>query len=166
MSSGVAYLGKTNAAILNGELDLSSWSEEELRRGQRRASNGRFHGRPPKVVPKAIHDELVKRLQAKARAKFDEDLYDAVAILGTIVRDSEASNADRITAAKLIIERALGKATERVEIKSDQPWLVALQAGVVAVNSIQVERTPELESGSSRLELDAWEEADPNVYDD
>ena len=44
-------MSDTNTAILRGELDLTAWSEEELIRGQRRARNGHFQGRPPRVVP-------------------------------------------------------------------------------------------------------------------
>lgn len=59
-------LGRTNAAILHGDEDLTLWSEEELIRGPRRDKNGSWSGRPPKVVPKAVHDELVRRPTAKA----------------------------------------------------------------------------------------------------
>lgn len=48
-------VGNTNTAILSGEEDLSLWSEEELVRGRRRAKNGKWVGRPPAVVPKALH---------------------------------------------------------------------------------------------------------------
>src|SRR5688500_3570828 len=66
MDREVIHVGKSNTAILRGEADLSSWSEEELIRGQKRSASGRWQGRPPKVVPKALHDELVKRKMSKA----------------------------------------------------------------------------------------------------
>src|SRR4051812_38504065 len=81
MQSNKITLGKSNLAILSGEADLSLWTEEELIRGQRRAANGRWMGRPPKVVPKAVHDELVKRKLSKAYDLLDESIYDAVAVL-------------------------------------------------------------------------------------
>ena len=38
-------IGQTNLAILRGEEDVSLWSDEELRRGQRRDKNGHWVGR-------------------------------------------------------------------------------------------------------------------------
>jgi hypothetical protein len=40
-------VGKTNTAILAGELDLSAWDEEELMRTQRKNKHGTWTGRPP-----------------------------------------------------------------------------------------------------------------------
>ena len=51
MQSNKIAIGKTNMAILNGTEDVRLWSDEELLRGQRRAKNGRWTGRPPTVVP-------------------------------------------------------------------------------------------------------------------
>lgn len=59
-------LGKTNQAILNGTEDVRLWSDEELLRGQRKAKNGRWTGRPPKVVPLKIHEELTRRRLSEA----------------------------------------------------------------------------------------------------
>lgn len=60
------WVGKANSAILAGTEDLSLWSEEELLRGQRRGKNGRWVGPRPKVVPTAIHQELVQRRMLNA----------------------------------------------------------------------------------------------------
>ncbi len=155
---GHIQIGETNMAILAGREDLSLWDEEELRRGQRKSRNGKFHGRPPTVVPKAIHDELVRRLQTKARARLDEDLYDAVAIMGEIIRDPDASNADKLTASKLIQDRVWGKAANRVQLTAEDPvWLVALAGGVV---SLPVgEGNAELMQAEV-IEADGWDEED------
>lgn len=59
-------VGESTVAILNGEEDVSLWSDEELTRGQRKDKNGTWVGRPPTVVPKALHDELVRRKMSKA----------------------------------------------------------------------------------------------------
>jgi hypothetical protein len=59
-------VSRHTAAILDGEEDLSAWDDEELLRGQRRAKNGRFVGRPPLVVPQAVHAERVRRTMSKA----------------------------------------------------------------------------------------------------
>ncbi|HWJ62106.1 MAG TPA: hypothetical protein VNS19_09045 [Acidimicrobiales bacterium] len=125
-------LGKTNAAILSGEEDLTLWSEEELVRGQKKGKNGRWTGRKPKVVPTAVHHELTRRRMGQAYELMREDLVAAVQVLGDVVRDSEASNRDRLRAAELIMDRVLGKATERVEVKlAPEPWEQLLVGSVV-----------------------------------
>ncbi len=48
-------------AILSGEDNLSSWTDEELLRGQRRSKRGLWEGKPPAVVPMAVHKELIRR---------------------------------------------------------------------------------------------------------
>ncbi|MGI9121194.1 MAG: hypothetical protein ACR2G7_13935 [Acidimicrobiales bacterium] len=133
--SGISIsLGRTNAAILNGDEDLSLWSEEELIRGQRKARNGRWTGRKPKVVPAAVHLELTRRRMSQAYELMRDDLVAAVQVLGEVVRDPEASNRDRLKAAELIMDRVLGKATERVEVKlRPDPWEELVVEGIVDV---------------------------------
>lgn len=111
------YVGETNQAILSGEEDLSVWSEEELIRGQRRDKHGRWSGRPPKVIPKAIHDELVKRKMSQAYGLLRESIYDAVAVLVDVAQDEEADATVRLKAAEMILDRTMGKPTETMQLE-------------------------------------------------
>jgi len=133
MSKQAVYVGRTNQAILAGEADLSIWTDEELIRGHKRDVNGRWSGRPPKVVPKAIHDELVRRRLSKSGELLKESLLDAVTLLGTVVRDPEAQYSDRIKAASLIIDRVMGKTPERISLQVEPPWSVALRQAIQPV---------------------------------
>ncbi len=110
------YVGKTNLAILSGEEDLSLWSEEDLIRGQKRGKNGKWGGRPPKLVPKVLHDELVKRKLTRAYELLNESIYDAVAVLVDVAKDPEADASVRIKAATEILNRTIGKPTEKVKL--------------------------------------------------
>lgn len=103
------YVGRVNSAILRGEEDLSVWSDEELRRGQRKSSRGRWEGRPPAVVPKKLHDELVRRTMDAAHAELRDSLVDAVKLLRSVIRDPEAANSDKIKAASIVMDRLLPK---------------------------------------------------------
>src|SRR5262245_54429365 len=125
------WVGKTNSAILNGTEDVSLWSDEELLRGQRRASNGRWPGRPPKVVPKAIHDEMGRRRMLKAHDLLRDNLLAAVEVLVTIARDKRAEDKDRLKAVGMIMDRVLGKVPERVHLAPDvePPFVTALREG-------------------------------------
>lgn len=109
-------VGRNNAAILRGEAGLDTWDEEELIRGQRRAANGKFMGRPPKVVPMAVHDELVRRKMTKAYDLLADSIYDAVAVLVEVAQDTEADPAVRVKAATEILNRTIGKPKETLEL--------------------------------------------------
>lgn len=125
-------VGLTNSAILSGAEDLTTWSEEELVRGQKKAKNGRWTGRPPTVVPKAIHDELVKRTLKEAGEKLRSNLVEAITSLTEIAKDPDAPETARIQAASIIMDRVMGKAVDRVEITAEMPWMEALTEGIVA----------------------------------
>lgn len=129
---GHIRVGKTNLALLNGDEDLSLWSDEELIRGQRRAKNGKWQGRKPKVVPIAVHNELVRRRLSQAGELLCESLVDAVTLLRVVVTDEDAQYSDRIKAANLIMDRVMGKAPEKVALTlEDEPlWAKAIRAGI------------------------------------
>lgn len=126
-------LGQVSSAILRGDEDLSLWSEEELLRGTRKDKNGRWAGRPPKVVPKAVHDELVRRKMSKAHDLLRDNLVAAVEVLVGIAKDKRAQNSDRLKAASLIMDRVLGKVPDHVVLTEDQEpaWAKAIRAGMV-----------------------------------
>ena len=124
-------LGKTNVAILNGHEDLSLWSEEELMRGQRMDRHGRWSGRPPKVVPTAVHRELTNRRMGEAFDLLRDNLVGAVQVLGTIAQDPQAPAKDRIRASEIIIERVLGKQPQAIAIVNE-PWQDLLVEAIVS----------------------------------
>ncbi|HVX19210.1 MAG TPA: hypothetical protein VHA73_14360 [Acidimicrobiales bacterium] len=131
MKSNKVSVGKTNLAILNGTEDLSVWSEEELLRGQRRDRNGRWAGRPPKVVPLRVHEELTRRRLDKAYELLRDNLVAAVEVLGEVVQDKKAAPKDRLRAAELIMERVMGKAPMKVEVGVKTKFDLALEAMIV-----------------------------------
>lgn len=135
------YVGATNRAILEGSEDVSLWDEEELLRGQKRSSNGKWQGRPPKVVPLRIHEELTRRRLSKAYELLRENLVGAVEVLGQIVQDTDAEHKDRIKAAELIMERVMGKAPARVDVRLNTVLDQAAAAVEVVWDVIDVEGT-------------------------
>ena len=116
-------------AILQGEMDLSAWSEEELIRGQRRSRRGTWEGRPPKLVPKAIHDELVRRKMGEAFDLMRDNVVKATEVLIEIAEDKEVDPAVRLRAVGMIHDRVLGKSKERVELAlAPDPFLETIDA--------------------------------------
>ena len=149
-------IGKSNTRILTGQDDLSDWSDEELRMGQRMNRNGTFVGKQPKVVPKALHDELVRRTLNNANNLMRDNLEEAVRELVGIATSEAVEAKDRLRAISMIMDRVMGKSPEKVEISGQSPWLVALQAGVVNVNG---DGTVEAEAVEEDIEDADWEES-------
>lgn len=131
----VVRIGAAATRIITGQDDLSEWDDEELRMGQRRDKNGRFQGRVPKIIPKAIHDELVRRTLSDANELMRENLPAAVQVLVKLAKSNAVEPKDRLRAVNMIMERVMGKSPDKVEISGTSPWLVALQGGIVTVDN-------------------------------
>lgn len=156
-------LGRTNAAILLGNEDLSLWSDEELLRGQKRSKNGVWTGRPPKVVPTAIHAELTKRRFGEVHELLRESLVDATKVLLSIIEDPDASDKDRLTAIGMLYDRVLGKPKERVEVdlvpKEPELWEKAVVDAIVWDTEEPVIEANAIEAGRRRPE-NGWDHDD------
>lgn len=133
-------VGAATTRVLVGLDDLSDWDDEELREGRRRSKNGKFEGRKPIVVPKALHDELVRRVMSRAQEKMRDSLMNAVELLDQVVTDTEADNKDRLAAAKMIIDRVMGKDPVMVNVAVKAKWETAME-DVVAALSNAIETT-------------------------
>ena len=135
--TGHIRVGKTNVAILNGEEDVTLWDDEELIRGQRRAKNGSFVGRPPKVVPTAVHKEFARRQVEAVRLHLQQNLLAAAEALTAIVNNPEAEDRDKLKAIDMVFARILGKPQENVSLsfgdEAKPPWLDAIEGGIVSV---------------------------------
>ena len=114
--------------LLNGIISVEDLDDEELARGQCRASNGSFHNNPPRMMPKSIHDAMVQQLFVRANAQLRQDLMGAVKSLGQIASGEIYEPQDRIKAAGMIIDRVMGKNADVVIHTQDKPWELALTA--------------------------------------
>jgi hypothetical protein len=134
MERAVMRIGRSNTKVITGQDDLSDWTDEELRQGRRLSKNETFVGRPPKMVPKVLHDELVRRTIAGANDLMRDNLEAAVMMLVKLAKSPAVEAKDRLRAINMIMERVMGKSPDKVEITGNAPWMVALQAGIVQVN--------------------------------
>lgn len=124
-------ISETTASVLETG-DLSDWDDEELRRGQKRDKRGKWSGRPPRLIPKALHDELVRRTLDAAAEEMRSNLVSAVEALTKIAKDTEVEPKDRLKAITTIMDRVMGKAPDKIEVSATiKPWEEALQGGVV-----------------------------------
>jgi hypothetical protein len=133
----VAVSART-ADVLDGIEDLSAWDDEELLRGQRRSRNGNFVGRPPEVVPQAVHVEMTRRRMSKAYDLLRVSTLDAVELLHSVITDPDAPMPDRIKAAQLVLDRTLPK-SENLNVSlgiADPPrFLSAIEGALVTIVS-------------------------------
>jgi len=128
----VAVSAKT-ADVMEGLDDLSEWSDEELEWGQRRDKRGRWPTNRPKVIARAIHDELVKRKMRHAYDLLRENVHAAVQVLIEIATDPDVNAETRLKAASEIMNRTLGKPAEQMHLEVDArpPWMQVLEASIV-----------------------------------
>lgn len=148
-------IGSVNTDILTGDDDLSTWSDEELAAGRRRNRNGQWTGREPRIIPKVVHDELVRRTLSKANKMFNENLLKAVEILVDICQDPSVDAKDRLKAVQMITDRAMGKAPDTVKIEGAAPWVGAINAGIVSLGD---------EIKTSSIKANSWDEEDEEEY--
>ncbi len=129
-------VGGATARILAGDEDVRAWDDEELLRGHRRDKNGTWVGRPPKVVPKMVHDELVRRKLRKAYELLADSVEAAVRVLVEIATDPQAEPAVRVKAATTILDKALPPKPVDVHLTHEPKWQLALEGGIRSVGSV------------------------------
>lgn len=131
----IMEINKTTAAILAGEEDVSTWSLEELLRGQKRSADGKFHGRQPDVVARGIVQEILRRRGSQSLAKMAGALPHVADGLVEIACDPKVDAHARIKAAHLIFLYTLGKPPEQMNVNitaDDAPkWARVLQQALV-----------------------------------
>ena len=96
----------------NGK-EVSTMSDRTVNRaktGKQRDEKGRFIA--------GNHNGGRKKQPPEFRAVVLENAPDALQVLLAIMRDEDASNADRIKAANIIIERAYGKPDSTVKLET------------------------------------------------
>lgn len=124
-------VGGRTAALLAGELDVEDLDEEELARGYCKDKNGRFTGRPPKVVPRELHDRMRRELLKRGEEVFAQSFVDSIRALADIACSPSVKDADRIRAAQYVVERIAGKVPEKVELSAADPWQTIIDRIVV-----------------------------------
>lgn len=125
-------VGKSTLELLDNP-DYSEWEDDELIRGQRRASDGTWKGRRPKVVPLALLYELNKRATTHGMRKMYAGLEDAIDYLVNVARGVSLADKDRIHACEVVINRCLGNTPQKVELRTVEPSVWEKQGVTKAV---------------------------------
>ena len=110
------------ALFLNGKITVEDLDDEELSRGQLRALDGTFRGRPPRVVPSELVQAMRREWLKRAEARLREALLDkGIGTLTSLADDPSIDAAVRLRAAEKIIERTMGKVPDRVQLAAEDP---------------------------------------------
>ena len=125
------------AMLLDGRLSVEDLDDEELARCQLKDKNGKFTGRPPKVLPA----ELVRRMKQEYFKRGDEiferGYAEAVTRLLKMSADPRVDDMVRYKALTYIIERVRGKTPDKVIVEPDAAWaVIASKIMVPALESI------------------------------
>ena len=100
-------------------LSVEDLDIEELAKGKLKDKNGRFTGRPPKLLPRQIIDAMRKEHYKRVNAVLEESLSDMVKTMRAIALDPTADDAVRLKAAIYVYERFMGKIPDRVDINTE-----------------------------------------------
>ena len=103
-------------ALLDGSIGVEDLDDEELIRGFLRARDGTFKGGQPKVIPKVVHDRVIREIFKRADDMLRGSLLDAVGAILKIATDERVSPADRLKAATWVYERLRGKVPDQVHV--------------------------------------------------
>jgi hypothetical protein len=131
---GVIRINARTADALDNPDDVKTWDEEELRRGYRRAADGTFKGRPPKVVPMECYHELQRRVLKDAEVLMQTNLQKAVEQLVALVDSPFTDDNARLKAIDMIMNRVMGKAPEKVSVAvsvEEPKWMQAMKEATV-----------------------------------
>lgn len=142
-------VGRQYLEITSGKEDLSKWTDTDLINGRRGGKNGKV----PKVLPRAIYDELVRRVVGRAQHQFAAELQYAVQKHIAIIKAIEPTEPTsvQLRAIEMLYERILGKPVEHHALYSGgemPPWQMAIAQGIVGT----ADQIPELEARGEIVE--------------
>lgn len=110
------------AQLLTGGLTVEDLDDEELARGQLKASDGTFRGRPPSVVPAELVQAMRREWLSRAEAKLREALLEkGIGTLTALAGNAAIDPAVRLRAADKLIERTMGKVPDRIHFAAEDP---------------------------------------------
>jgi hypothetical protein len=134
------------SAVIRGEEDLSTWTEEEILRGQKAGANGKFNNAHlPSVVPTELLNEYRLRIMGNARAIMQRSFLPAVALMGELVADEDADPKLRFEAARYVIDRIAGRPPQHVTVDTgdeiDEYKAHLVQAAARAIEASKAQGT-------------------------
>lgn len=114
------------AEVQNGEYTWEQFCEgldpEELARGQLRADDGTFKGRPPSFVPREFSQYAFKELSRRFNEQMKTAVLQATEQYISIAADPAVDVKTRAKMLEHIMARVFGPIPKEVTVKQDAPW--------------------------------------------
>lgn len=102
--------------LIEGEITVDDLDDEELMSGNFRDASGNLTGNRSKLIPKSVHQEVMRRILQRGQERIRSDYFNALDVVSDIMSDDQNDPAVRLRAANMIIERTAGKTPEKVEL--------------------------------------------------
>lgn len=96
--------------------------EEELARGQLKAEDGTFKGRPPSLVPREFLLACQREQERRFKEIFSQDVLTVARKYVNIAQDENIPAKDRLKAMQYVMERIFGGIPKDVRVSQEQPW--------------------------------------------
>lgn len=109
--------------LIDGTLPVEELDDEELARCQLKDKNGRFTGKPPTFLPRALVLRMQREFFKRGDDLFAKSYVEAVKTMTNIMTDVNVDESVRLKAAQYVVERVRGKTPEHVVVSAeDAPW--------------------------------------------
>lgn len=95
---------------------------EELARGQLKAEDGTFSGRPPTLVPREFHLACFRELKRRFDESFQTNVLAIAQEYVKLAQDPDIPAKDRAKMMQYAMERVFGGIPKEVLVKQDSPW--------------------------------------------
>ena len=116
--------------MLDGTLKVEDLSDQEIRRNRVAADNGVFSGSAPRL-PSHLVAKFQNEALKRAQSRFLTAAPEAVQALINMGTDPDVSEAVRVRALQLVLERALGKTPDTVHVTTHDKWGALLGDGLL-----------------------------------
>lgn len=112
----VIHLTGRMRQLMEGEISVADLDDEELMSGSFRDGSGRLNPGANKVIPKSMHQEIMRRILERGQEKIRSDYFNALDVVAEIMEDTDNDANVRLRAASMIIDRIAGKTPEQVQL--------------------------------------------------
>lgn len=108
-------IGGRMLQLLEGEIDVADLDDSELMSGTFRDQSGSLRS-SNKLIPKAMHQELMRRILNRGTERIRSDFFDAIDTVTGIMKNDTVDPAVRLRAANIIIDRVAGKVADKIDL--------------------------------------------------
>lgn len=100
---------------------IEEWDLEELSRGRPRDAKGGFRGKPPKYMPRAVHERIAERFKMLVRDQMNQNAVQALGVVSNLIASDDVDDKGKpivpasvkLDASKWLVEHVIGKPVQQ-----------------------------------------------------